>query len=85
MFRDAINKSSKIPHVTRQLILDKMYAEYVRIEGDATKAFEMTVKREDELVGKCTSKQVYYSSGISIISGLRKRMKESSMVTQLLN
>lgn len=76
IFRDAINKSTKIPHATRQQIMDKMFAEYCRLNDDHDKAFEMAVMREHELIQKCSSKQVYYSSGISIISGMRKLSKE---------
>ncbi|CAL8077951.1 unnamed protein product [Orchesella dallaii] len=72
VYRDAINKTTKIPHVTRQHIMDKMFAEYFKVLGNHEVAFETTINRENELVGRCTTKPVYLSSGTSIISGLRK-------------
>lgn len=84
VFRDAINKSTKIPHLTRQQIIDKMFAEYLRILENHDEAFQTTIKKEDELIGKCSSKQVYYNCGISVISGLRKASKQSTgMSTRL--
>ncbi|ODM96019.1 RNA exonuclease 1, partial [Orchesella cincta] len=72
VYRDAINKTTKIPHVTRQHIMDKMFEEYYKVLGNYEVAFETTVNRENELVGRCSTKPVYLSSGTSIISGLRK-------------
>lgn len=72
VLRDAIKKSTRIPYSTRQQIMDAMFAEYVRILKDHGKAFQKTLIQEDELIGKCISKHVYYNCGISVITKLRK-------------
>lgn len=78
--RDAINKGIRIPHYTRQRVMDQLFAEFSRVMEDKTKAFEETVKRENELYSKHHLKQIYYNAAVSIIAGCRSSNGPSKLL-----